>query len=310
MSSQLIPRPAQSCFLACLLVVVIAGIESVKNQNLFWGPMHDSVHTLAAFLATALAISLLKPEQIKGLQLAQIGGALFAAGIAVELIQPSFGRSASFTDIYYNFVGIVAALAIGASRKFKTPQRIGTHLLCIFLIASSFTVPAIGALTLHKRNESLPSLLNFEESWQQRLYRAGGSANLSITSRPQGWENSSTTLKVDFQKTNYPGFSIPHIYPDWRGFDTIKLSVFSKNDEAQRITIRVHDEHHNQRYQDRYNENFVIQPGLNQLIIELNAIKQRPEGRDMDMENIAGLAMFSASPKEIFSLYFDDLRLE
>lgn len=272
--------------------------------------MHDSVHTLAAFLVTALAISLLKPEQIKGLQLAQIGGVLFAAGIALELIQPSFGRSASFTDIYYNFVGIVAALTISASRKFETPQRIGIHLVCILLLASSFTVPAIGALTLHKRNESLPSLLNFEESWQRQLYRAGDTANLSITHQPQGWENSSTTLKVDFQKTNYPGFSIPHIYPDWRGFSALKLSVFSKNDQTQRITIRVHDEHHNQRYQDRYNESFLIQPGLNQIAIDLDDIKQRPEGRDLDMENIAGLAIFSASPKEIFSLYFDDLRLE
>ena len=272
--------------------------------------MHDSVHTIAAFLATSLAISLLKTEQTKGLQLAQIGGLLFAAGIALELVQPSFGRSASFADIYYNFVGIIAALAISASRRLKTPKRMAIHLLSIILLASSFTLPAIGAITLHKRNKSLPSLLNFEESWQQRLYRAGDGSNLSITSQPQGWQNSSTTLKVDFQKTHYPGFSIPHIYPDWRGFKTLKLSVFSKNDEEKRITIRVHDEAHDNRYQDRYNQSFLIQPGLNPIEISLQEIRQRPEGREMDMGNIAGLAIFSVSPQEIFSLYFDELKLE
>lgn len=306
-----IPNPFKSSLFALLLALLIAGIESVENQNLFWGPLHDSAHAFAFFLLTSLTISLLKPElQTTGFKLAQIGGAFFAAGIALEVIQPAFGRSASFTDIYYNFVGIVCALAIAASRHLNTLPKLCIRLVSLALLISSLTVPAFGAATLSKRNQAIPVLLNFEDSWQRRLYRAGGSANLSLIGKPTGWMNGSTALKVDFPTTKYPGFSVPHIFPDWRAFQRLKLSVFSKNEEIIYITLRIHDKQHDHDYTDRYNQRLEIKPGINQIEINLEEVQNKPEGRQMEMETIAGLAIFAASPKETFSLYFDDLRLE
>lgn len=306
-----IPNPFKSSLITLLLALLIIGIENVENQNLFWGPLHDSAHSFAAFLITCLAISLLKPEQqTSGFRLAQIGGAFFAAGIALELIQPAFGRSASFTDIYYNFVGIACALAITASRHLNTTPKLCIRLLSLSLLASSLSVPAIGAVTLHERNNLLPSLLSFEDSWQRRLYRAGNNANLSLITKPTGWTNGSTALKVDFAKTKYPGFSVPHIFPDWRNFSKLKLSVYSKNEATYFVTLRIHDKEHDNRYVDRYNQRLAIQSGLNEIEISLEEIQSQPEGRQMDMAEIAGLAIFAASPDETFSLYFDDLRLE
>ena len=306
-----IPNPFKSSLIALLLALLIAGIESVENQNLFWGPLHDSAHAFAAFLLTSLTISLLKPElQATGLKLAQIGGAFFAAGIALELIQPAFGRSASFTDIYYNFVGIVCALAMAGSRHLNTIPKLSIRLVSLAILLSSLTVPVFGAATLSKRNQAIPSLLNFEDSWQRRLYRAGGRANLSLISNPTGWKNGSTALKVDFPTTKYPGFSVPHIFPDWRAFHSLKLSVFSKNEEIIYITLRIHDKQHDHDYTDRYNQRLEIKPGINQIEINLEEVQNKPEGRQMEMEKIAGLAIFAVSPEETFSLYFDDLRLE
>ena len=304
-------NPFKSSLIALFLALLIIGIEGVENQNLFWGPLHDSAHTFAAFLSTSLIISLLRPDsQTTGLRLAQIGGALFTAGIALELIQPAFGRSASFADIYYNFIGIVCALAMTASRHLNTAPKLCIRLVSVALLLSSLTIPAIGAATLSKRDQAIPSLLNFEDSWQRRLYRAGGSANLSLISKPKGWENGSTALKVDFPRTKYPGFSIPHIFPDWRDFKKLKLNVFSKSEELIHITLRVHDKQHDESYKDRFNQNLEIKPGLNSIEISLKEIQGRPEGRKMEMATIAGLTIFSVEPKEAFSLYFDDLRLE
>lgn len=306
-----IPSPFKSSLIALLLALLIVGIESVENQNLFWGPLHDSAHAFAAYLCTALLISLLKSEQqTTGFRLAQIGGSLFATGIAIELIQPALGRSASFTDIYYNFVGIVCALAVSASRQLNPVPKACVRVISLALLLSSLTVPAIGAATLSKRNQAIPSLLNFEDSWQRRLYRAGGSANLSLISKPKGWENASTALKVDFPTTKYPGVSVPHVFPDWRNYHFLKLSIFSKNQDTIALTIRIHDKKHNHSYEDRYNQRFEIQPGTNDIEIELSAVQHAPKARQMDMGEVTGLAMFAAQPEETFSLYFDDLRLE
>ena len=311
MPVKFIPSPAKSSLIAVTLLLSIAGIESVENQNLFWGPLHDSAHALVAFLITSLCISLLKSEQqTSGLRLAQIGGALFAAGIAVELLQPAFGRSASFTDIYYNFAGIVSALAITISSRLARAPKISIVMASMILLTSCLTVPFIGAATLYQRDAKLPVLLDFEDNWQRRLYRAGGGANLSLTRNPKGWKNTSTTLKIDFPTTRYPGVSAPHIYRDWSDYDRLSFEVFSKNEQAHAITLRVHDEVHDHNYADRYNQRFSIHPGLNVIEINLEDVRKRPKKREMDMTSIAGFAIFSASPTETFSLYVDNFRLD
>ncbi|MCH2159989.1 MAG: hypothetical protein MK096_14570 [Oleiphilaceae bacterium] len=295
-------------YLACLIGISV-GIENVSNQNLFWGPLHDSAHTYILFFLTLLLSHLARAKD-SGLKLIQVGGFCFIIGIAIELSQPFFQRSASFIDIYYNFIGICSAILIIVSTQRTFKKKIIVRFFALFLLFSAMFVPAHGAYTLYQRQAELPSLLNFEHAWQMRLYRPGDKASLSLVSKPKGWDNPSTTLKVDFATTTYPGFSVPHIHGDWSDFNQFRIDIFSKSDTPQKLTLRIHDKTHNHEYVDRFNRSFEIQKGVNKISIPLSEISEAPQGRAMDMKHIQSLALFSAKPEQGFSLYFDNLRLD
>jgi len=305
-----------------ILVLLVIWVESLQNQNLFWGPLHDSAHAFAFFLLTRL-LTLLHSKLAStgtvhhdqalpitsGLVLAKIGGACFALGIVIEITQPLFGRSASFNDISYNFFGILSAITYEISKHQQTALKLALKSITIILLTSALFIPLSGAYTLKQRQDLLPFLLDFEHRWQQRIYRAGGKANLSLTHDVAGWPNTSTSLKVDFVQTTYPGFSIPHVSGDWSGYSYLSVEVYSKLKAPKNLTLRIHDKHHTHEHNDRFNRTVEIQPGHTTIQISLDEMIHTPKTRALDIENIAGIGVFSSNPTEDFSLYFDNFKL-
>jgi VanZ family protein len=300
--------------LLTLLILCVATIESVRKQDLVWGPLHDSSHSFVFFFLSLIGYILFS-ESTKnvGLRLIIVAGASFAAGIVIELVQPFIGRSASFSDIYYNFIGICSGallfLAINAGKK-QFAKKAALSITAAFLLASSLTVPAMGYYTYAKRDGLLPVLLDFEESWQRRLWRAGGGAHASVVDAPEGWDDGSKVVRIDYPKRTYPGFTIKHVSPDWTSYNSLHFSVFSKLEVTKELTLRVNDRAHIHQYHDRYNGRILVRPGLNHIKIDINLIKSAPRDRNMQMHDIAELALFAVKPNETFSLYFDDFRLE
>ena len=296
----------------CLFTLVFA-VENIEQRDLFWAPLHNSAHSFVQFLLVPIVFLLthLKLGERFGLRIAISCGVCFLLGIAVELGQPFIGRDASTGDIYYNFVGIcAAALWLTSNTSKHTLKRLTLRSLAFVLLASSLTVPMIGAYTLNQRDVYVPVLLDFEHNWQQRIYRNGGQSHLSLTKTPKGWPNADTTLKVEFVKTRYPGFNIKQVAKNWSGYTRLYFEVFSKLDETKNITVRIHDELHNNEYNDRFNRSVEIHPGLNQIEIDVAEIETAPANRKLQLTAIAALGIFSVQPEAQFSLYFDNIKLK
>jgi uncharacterized membrane protein YuzA (DUF378 family) len=316
-----ITRPA---FIAAsiALISLIIGVESLQNQNLFWGPLHDSAHTYAMFLITWLLLRLfssaasnesIDEQGVKATNSVLIIGGVFLGGIAIEIIQPYFGRSASFLDIYYNLVGIGCAGGVFALslRKSKAKARhVAAYTAIALMLASSLFLPVLGAYTLRAQEQSLPQLLNFEDAWQQRLWRTGGTGLTSLIKAPSGWEeNQSTALQVTFNPGKYPGFNFAYPPKTWSGYSHLSFEVFSKLDTDRKLTLRIHDDAHSQDYSDRFNRTLEIKPGLNKIEIPMSEIQNAPRSRAMALDEIAGMALFMVQPEGSPSLYFDNLTL-
>lgn len=299
--------------LTTLLVACIVIIESIRKQDLIWGPLHDSSHSFVFFLVSLIGYLLfsLRTSQ-RGLRIALVAGGCFLTGIAIELVQPFVGRSASFNDIYYNFIGISsgALLFLALTSKDQGKRKITLGLTSILLLGSSLTVPGIGYYTYMKRDTLMPELLNFEEPWQRRLWRAGGGAHASVVDAPSEWQQGSKVVRIDYPKRSYPGLTIKHVSPDWSDYQTLSFSVFSKLETPQQLTLRVNDRAHIHQYSDRFNQRIVVHPGLNQIQIGLDTIMKAPKDREMNIDSIAELAIFAVKPSTTFTLYFDDFRLE
>ncbi len=314
----------QPAFLAATLALIclVIATEMLEDQNLFWGPLHDSAHTYAAFLVSWVLLLLFSSAEnndhegrrnTKATSSIVILGATFLIGIAIEIIQPFFNRSASFLDIYYNFVGVCCAGATYAlsRQKGKLKARfIAAYIGIALVLASSLLLPALGAYTLRIQEKSLPQLLDFESAWQQRVWRSGGQSHTSLIKAPRGWEeNSSTALQVTFNPGQYPGFNFAHPPKDWTGYSKLRFEVFSKTEKLQRISLRIHDGEHSQEYTDRFNKSFEIRQGVNSLEIPLSEIQNAPQLRKMNLSNVAGFAIFMVNPEDSPSLYFDNLSL-
>jgi len=80
-------------------------------------------------------------------------------------------------------------------------------------------------------------------------------------------------------------------------------------DTAVKIGVRIEDSHHNNEYNDRFNEAFNISPGMNIISIPVDRIKNGPSTRQMDMQNIRAIHVFTRRPDSAFVLYFDNFRL-
>ena len=116
--------------------------------------------------------------------------------------------------------------------------------------------------------------------------------------------------RIAFEPAEYSGWGIQGPFPDWSGHRELAFEVYSELSEPVRMTLRIHDRSHNQEYRDRYNREFVIQPGSTQIRVPLGQVKGAPAGRQMDLAAIDGIGMFIVRPERSFVLYFDGFRLE
>ena len=116
--------------------------------------------------------------------------------------------------------------------------------------------------------------------------------------------------RIAFEPADYSGWGIQGPFPDWSGRRALAFEVYSELSEPVRMTLRIHDRSHNQEYRDRYNMEFVIQPGVTQIRVPLGQVKGAPAGRQMDLAAIDGIGMFIVRPERSFVLYFDGFRLE
>jgi hypothetical protein len=115
------------------------------------------------------------------------------------------------------------------------------------------------------------------------------------TQWPVVWQ-ADAWLDAPFAHENgppYPGFALEEPGPDWRGFRALELDVVNEADAPVTVTLRVHDGAHQNRYEDRYNEAFVLAARSSQRIeVLLGRILLAPRGRQMDLSDIRGVILF------------------
>ena len=107
----------------------------------------------------------------------------------------------------------------------------------------------------------------------------------------------------------YPGFSIPYVYGDWSTQQELIIDIYSEETEEVTLIVRIHDEYHDNRFEDRFNRRITIKPGLNNVLILLDDIRNSPELRRLRVDKIASLAFFMIAREVPVTLFFDNIKL-
>ncbi len=246
---------------------------------------------------------------------------LVIAGLSEWVQSWTASRSPSIWDFAYDVLGALCALGLyatfdahldrkslgwnGASRKRLIRVGIGLVLVVTLLPVLSWSY------AFYDRERRFPILCQFTSPWEMKFVKAFGST-LEVADSPKEWGKVSGDLvgKVRFQTIRYPGFRLEEPYPDWRGFSSFSLEVYSDLPHTQELVLRIDDRSHNGNHTDRFNRVLLISPGLNRISVSLEEVREALEGRQLDLSAIQTVLLFAVKPPEPFTLYVDNLRLE
>lgn len=281
------------------------GYYSSRSYQAAW----DLGHILFFFLATLL-LNDRRKEWWSGSEIASFLAVffiVFIAGLLIEVLQMlSSNRSPDLGDILRNQLGCLAAFALtGGPRLFAhQPAR---HLFRGGVIA--LLIVAAWPLSRALIDEFLaarqfPVLADFETPFER--FRWVNIDQLQLETKEV--RHGRRSVRVQLSTNKYSGVALFHFPGDWRGYRTLHWSVFNPQDRPLPINCRIHDVHHKQNameFSDRFNQQFLLNPGWNDLVVPLEKVRTAPRGREMDMARIEGFGLFVIQQPRAQVIYLD-----
>ncbi|MEP7244182.1 MAG: hypothetical protein ABI885_10895 [Gammaproteobacteria bacterium] len=236
-----------------------------------------------------------------------------ALGALTEIAQIPLNRGASVLDVFRDLGGASAVLCmVWVWRNWHDPhpvsrsRRTGVLVLGIALILIS-TSPLTWCIAAYvNRYQQWPVVLQFG-SPLDTYFLAHDPTGVETVRLPVEWAHHSGEMAAYAVATrNYTaGVRMTEPRADWHEFDALAVDVTNPGDKPLGLIVRVHDKTHNWETEDRYNGHSVVPPHTRMIErIPLSVIEAAPQGRKMDLRQIAGIAVFTEnhSPQKVFLL--------
>jgi hypothetical protein len=302
----------------------------VPGNSRFWRAFFDAGHT-ALFGAIALAIRGALAVARTGGREPRVSLATFAVtvvlGALTEVLQTLQARGdPSLIDLLRDTAGAGAVLLIASAARGGAPsaerpawaraRRAGWRaaaLLAAFvlLLAAGWTLLVTSARYV-ARNRAYPTLFALDGSWWEPSFIELEGNRLTPGLRPAGGGGRQplALARLDLAPRRYSGIGFEEPYPDWRGRDRLAFTIVSDLDAPIALVIRIHDATHDQRYRDRFNRRLVVAPGVNEIRIPIEEIRNAPDRRRMDMRRVRGVLLFAYDLRTPTHVFLGPLRLE
>jgi len=258
-------------------------------------------HIVAFYFLTWIMIEVVKTRFGAGTGvLIVIGSCAIGLGFAIEVVQPSFGRSFSWRDLAFDCAGISIAMV-----RLLCAQRSALMVSLIALIGTICLLPLLQVLRVEWRlRQEFPQLFSANHDWAMHQIQADGATKRVLLNEER------YGVETRFLPQQYSRFVVTHFLPDWRNHHTLSFEIVKADDRPMQIVCRIHDKHHSNSYSDRFNRTFQLKHGWNLFSVPLGEVQNAPRSRAMDMANITGLACFSHNLNETRTLYFHRIYLD
>ncbi|NLX19968.1 MAG: hypothetical protein GXY53_11925 [Desulfobulbus sp.] len=201
----------------------------------------------------------------------------------------------------YSFAARTGILARYWLRFFVRLVVIGAILIAIWPLGRAL-------IDEYLARQQFPVLADFETPFER--YRWDHSNQLQTESDIV--RHGRRAARVQLSTNKYSGVALFYFPHDWRGFQTLYFSVYNPKSTPLMLNARIHDVHHKKygmKYNDRYNHQFSIESGWNDLAISLDEVAAAPKGRTMDMEHIEGFGLFVIQQPSAQVIYLDNVYL-
>jgi len=296
--------------LICFVLFFAGGPDyySQRSYKYFW----DIGHILFFFILSYL-ILLNWPKSLKTTFLRQSIVVIFITiclGSLIELIQAGSVRTPDFMDLIRDIIGCLVALSFCTLAKktiSKTKLNLCKMISAVFLAIAFFPM-VMAFLDEMTAMKQFPVLSDLETRFE--FDRWAGDADFSIDH--EIYYHGRGSLKVNLNTSLYSGVSLKYFPRNWLNYSELQLSIFNPDEDAIKLTCRIHDKQHTQGiqlYEDRFNKGFLISSGWNLIKIQLKEIANSPHKRKMALNQIQGLRIFSISLPKPRTVYIDYVRL-
>jgi VanZ family protein len=289
----------QSGFFILALTIAAAILlgYSLPGENRLIYSLQDSGHFLIFTLLTLAVLWRYRKSQIRLVLL--LMSLVFLFGILIEAVQSLIDRDPSLYDVLMDLLGVAAGgvLYAGFINRFLSSGL--TLVAVIMLTLAAFSQPLYCLMAYQVRAIEFPRLMNPESVFTNRLLGVNLGSEIRRITPPDNWSLSpklgvENCIYVSLLSGRWPGIDMPEPEPDWGGYESLEVAIYSDQHDDLPLTLRIHDQNHNDKYKDRYNRRLLVHPGYNRFSLPLREIEQAPKGRVMDMGNISGLKVFAS----------------
>ncbi len=301
-------RPLLLAAFVSLLFPFLFFFWQLPSVNAFLSHLQNFLHLPAFALLLFTLRWILREFESVYVDLAVAMVAL-SIGVVIELVQPSFGRSASWLDIALDTAGICTGFAawLVFSQRLAKPWL----LLCMFILCGGLYQPGYWLFAQWQREQLFPVMLDFDHTGLTAFAGTLGKAELTVAPAPSAWPDTRSQVgRLRFRPSSWPGIHFQPVVADWRPYGALSLEVFSPVPYTVWLSVRVDDSRYVDGSGDNFDRHFPIQPGVNRLHIPLDDIRNGPPERPLNLGEITQVLIYMAQPEQAVDLYLDNLKLE
>jgi VanZ family protein len=294
--------------LALLFFVGGPGYHSARSFKAIW----NLGHLLFFALMPLLIYSHSSIQKYRTpIQIVILLAVTMALGALVEILQNGINRSLDLEDIFRDIIGVLIAIFffLPTRKAFSVAVLMAMKIVVIVLVVIQLIPIAINLTDEHNARKSFPVLADFQTVFQRGRFEGGAERNVEIVADQPG----NRAMRVLLQTTKYSGVGLRYFSGTWDSYRSFQFRVFNPSTDRLNLTCRIHDKKHEQlevqQYDDRFNRSYQISQGWNTITIDLEDIRLAPKNRDMDLNQISGVGIFSVQLEKPWTIFIDDLRL-
>jgi VanZ family protein len=213
-------------------------------------------------------------------------------GALIEWAQAGLKRTSDVMDVFRNIVGTSVAISWSFPVSVSKAYRRLFQLVTVIMVAWAVYPFARAAADDYLAWRQFPVLSDFETPFE--IDRWSGNAQKAID-RSVHFSGASS-MKLILGTAKYSGASLLYFPGNWLNYDYLHVKIFNPADETLKIICRIHDRRHTESgydYSDRFNTNYILSKGWNDITMSLADVKTAPKNRKLNLGQVEEIGFFA-----------------
>ncbi len=264
-------------------------------------------------LVGALVVAALRTLLARGSGLSPVGAgssalllALLLLG-AAQAVRPLLGGGFSREYLIAGAAGAAGATLLWFGRRPDSGWVWIPVLLGLGVLAYGLQAGVMDLLDARGRERELPVLSGFESALEMRRWRFQETEPRRVRAHAT---QGAWSLEVPLPSGISPELALVWPVRDWRGWDGFAFDVQADGEKPLPLRVQIRDGQSGDDLRSRFEREFLLDPSGGTVEISTTAITEGPDGRRLDLADIASVTIILEGSARARTVHIDDVRLQ